>query len=42
MAEKETDVVFGGRLAEYRYYNMDQTIKSAMEKWKEESRLYKE
>lgn len=33
LAGKETDIIFGGRLAEYRYYNMDQTIASAMRKW---------
>ncbi len=31
LAEKEKDVVFGGRLAEYKYYNMDQVIASALE-----------
>lgn len=29
LAEKETNVMFGGRLAEYKYYNMDQVIESA-------------
>lgn len=40
LADGETDVVFGGRLAEYRYYDMDQTMKSAMETWKAESRRH--
>ena len=40
LADREMDVVFGGRLAEYRYYNMDQTMKSAMETWKTESRRH--
>ena len=31
LAEKEEKVIFGGRLGEYRYYDMDQTIISAME-----------
>ena len=32
MAEKETKVIFGGRLGEYRYYDMDQVIAAALEK----------
>ena len=31
MAKKEENVIFGGRLAEYKYYDMDDVIKSAME-----------
>ena len=30
LAEKEDRTVFGGRLAEYKYYDMDQTILSAL------------
>ena len=30
LAEKEENVIFGGRLAEYRYYDMDQVIEKAM------------
>jgi UDP-galactopyranose mutase len=30
LAEKERNVIFGGRLAEYKYYNMDQVIVSAL------------
>jgi UDP-galactopyranose mutase len=30
MAQRETDVLFGGRLAEYKYYDMDKTIDSAL------------
>lgn len=30
LADKETDVIFGGRLAEYRYYDMHQVIGSAL------------
>lgn len=33
LAKKEKDVVFLGRLAEYKYYNMDQTINAALEKF---------
>lgn len=29
LADKETSVIFGGRLAEYRYYDMDDTINAA-------------
>ncbi len=35
MAAKEKNVIFGGRLGEYRYYDMDKTVASAMEKWEE-------
>lgn len=31
MAAKEKNVIFGGRLAEYRYYDMDDVIKKAFE-----------
>ena len=30
LAEKETDVVFAGRLAEYRYYDMDDVVERAL------------
>lgn len=30
LAEKEESVVFGGRLGEYRYYDMDKTIEAAL------------
>lgn len=32
LADKETNVIFGGRLAEYRYYDMHQIIGSALKK----------
>ena len=32
LAAREYDVIFGGRLAEYKYYDMDDVIKSALEK----------
>ena len=31
LAKNEKNVLFGGRLAEYQYYNMDQVIASALE-----------
>ena len=31
LAEKETNVVFGGRLGEYKYYDMDAVIASALD-----------
>ncbi len=34
LAEKEKNVVFGGRLGEYKYYDMDQVIAVALEKAK--------
>ena len=30
LAEKEKNVIFGGRLGEYRYYDMDKIIESAL------------
>ena len=32
LADKETNIIFGGRLAEYRYYDMHQIIGSALKK----------
>ncbi|MBR3402981.1 MAG: UDP-galactopyranose mutase [Parasporobacterium sp.] len=31
LAEKEPDVIFGGRLGEYKYYDMDQVIAKALQ-----------
>jgi UDP-galactopyranose mutase len=36
MAESETGVIFGGRLAEYKYYDMHQVIASALNRIKKE------
>ncbi len=36
LAKSETNVIFGGRLAEYRYYDMHQVIGSALVKAKKE------
>ena len=30
LAKKSENVIFGGRLAEYRYYDMDKTVASAL------------
>ena len=35
MAEAEENVIFGGRLGEYKYYDMDQVIEAALDKSKE-------
>ena len=35
LADRETKVVFGGRLGEYRYYDMDQVIAAALRKAEE-------
>ena len=32
LADKEENVIFGGRLGEYKYYDMDQVIAAALEK----------
>jgi len=36
MAMRETNVVFGGRLAQYRYYDMAPVIESAMKYWEKQ------
>ena len=36
LAEATPGVVFGGRLAEYKYYDMDKVIRSALDMVKEE------
>ena len=35
LAEKENKVIFGGRLGEYKYYDMDQVIAVALQKSEE-------
>lgn len=39
LADAEENVIFGGRLGEYKYYDMDQVIASALDKVKEELEL---
>ena len=36
LADKEENVIFGGRLGEYKYYDMDAVIASVLEKCEEE------
>ena len=36
MANKEENVIFGGRLGEYKYYDMDQAIAAALKRAREE------
>ena len=36
MADKEGKVIFGGRLGEYKYYDMDAVIASALDLCKRE------
>lgn len=31
LADEEPNVIFGGRLGEYKYYDMDATISSALD-----------
>ena len=33
LAMNEKDVIFGGRLAEYKYYDMDDIIEKAIKEW---------
>ena len=35
LADQEKNVIFGGRLGEYKYYDMDVVIKVALEKVQE-------
>ena len=35
LAEKEADVMFGGRLGQYKYYDMAPVIEQVMELWKD-------
>ena len=35
LAEKQGNVIFGGRLGEYRYYDMDKTVEAALKKVRE-------
>ena len=37
LAAAEKDVIFGGRLGEYRYYDMDKVIEAALKAVKEET-----
>ena len=37
LAAQERNVIFGGRLAEYRYYDMDQVIARAFEDWEKQT-----
>lgn len=36
LADKTEQVIFGGRLAEYKYYDMDDVIEKAMNDWEKE------
>ena len=36
LADQETNVIFGGRLGEYKYYDMDQVIIAALDKAEQE------
>ena len=31
LAKRDKDVIFGGRLGQYKYYNMDQVIRAALD-----------
>lgn len=39
LADEETDVIFGGRLAEYKYYDMAPTIENALKVCEEQNLL---
>ena len=40
LADKETGVIFGGRLGEYKYYDMDTTIASVLDRCKKRIDYY--
>ena len=40
LADKEENVIFGGRLAEYKYYDMAPIVRQAIDLIKEKNRLY--
>ena len=35
LAAKEKNVIFGGRLGDYRYYDMDKVISAALQRYEE-------
>ena len=37
LADNERNVIFGGRLAQYRYYDMDDVIAEALKAWEKET-----
>lgn len=39
LADREKQVIFGGRLGEYRYFDMDAVIASALARWAEETEI---
>ena len=42
LALQEKNIIFGGRLAEYKYYDMDDVIKSAFERYQNNEGMYNE
>lgn len=40
LAEKEENIIFGGRLGEYKYYDMDATVASVLDKCNEVLQLW--
>ena len=36
MADEQKNVIFGGRLGQYRYYDMDKVIRAALDELKKE------
>ena len=39
LADEDKDVIFGGRLADYRYYDMAPVIRAAMEAFKKNNNI---
>ncbi|MBE5922173.1 MAG: UDP-galactopyranose mutase [Lachnospiraceae bacterium] len=40
LAKAQSDIIFGGRLGQYRYFDMDKVIESALESAEKENALY--
>ena len=40
LAEKEENIIFGGRLGEYKYYEMDATVASVLDNCDEVLQLW--
>ncbi len=38
LRKKEEKVIFGGRLGEYKYYDMDKVIEAALNQWEKMQR----
>ena len=42
LRKKKEKIIFGGRLGEYKYYDMDKVIEAALNQWEKMQRQEKE